>query len=162
MSWTSRDDHLVHPSNLAGVQLVRATGDAADAVTGFLLEQDVRPAPREADVAALLGRSDAALFYAVRDSEIVGVACCVRDGSLARFVHFVIRAGDQADALAASLVRFIEAQARADGASVLAAETTLESPAYRCLRGCGFAVDSKEAEAVAGRVVTMVDLIKLL
>jgi hypothetical protein len=161
VSLTSRDEHPVLAQDGSELRFVRVESDDAGAVTTFLREQDVRPAPREADVTALLGRSDAALFCAVRDARIEGLASCVKDGSSYRLVHFVIKAGRQ-DEVASRLVDLVEQAARDAGAVILATQTARDSKTYHLLRSCGFAVDWEEGDAADGRVVTLVDLLKTL
>ena len=140
---------------------VRAGIEDAEAVTTFLREQDVRPAPREADITALLGRSDAALFCAVQNEQIKGLAAGIKDGWCYRLVHFVIKAARD-DELASRLIDLVDHAARDTGASILAAAAARDSNAYRLLQSCGFAVDWQEGDATNGRVVTMVDLLKAL
>ena len=161
VSLTSRDEHPVLAQGEHDVRFLSAkTGDAG-AVTTFLHEQDVRPAPREADITALLGRSDTAVFCAVRDEQIEGLAACVKDGSCYRLVHFAIKAGHEG-AIASGLIDRVEHAARNAGAIILASQVARDSNAYRPLRSCGFEVDWEERDAAEGSVVTMVDLLKTL
>jgi len=160
VTWTSREGHRVLARSVSGSQFVRAGSADAESVTTFLLEQDVRPAPRVADIAALLGRSDAALFCAVQDGKIKGLAASVTEGSLCHLIHFLV-SGD-GDDLASRLIELIEQAAREAGAVILSAETARDSNAYNLLRSCGFAVDWEEGDAARGRVVTMVHLLKAL
>jgi hypothetical protein len=161
VSWTSRDEHLVLARDPTGLQLVRAGSADAEAVTTFLLEQDVRPAPRHADIVALIGRSDAALFCAVSQGDIKGLAATITDGSLCHLIHFLI-AGDNVDEPASQLIALVERAAREAGAVILTAETARDSNAYTLLLARGFSVDWEEGDAARGRVVTMVHLLKAL
>jgi hypothetical protein len=156
---TSREDHAAH-AQPADAKFVRAGTADAGAVTAFLLEQDVRPAPREPDITALLGRSDAALFYAGRNGYITGVAGCLSEDSVCRLIHFVIAA--DGDVLAPSLIELVERIARERGASILAAQALRDSDAHRLLRTCGFTIDWEEDDVAGGRLVTSVDLVKVL
>jgi hypothetical protein len=157
---TSRDDHAAH-AQPANVNFVRAGTTDAGAVTAFLLAQDVRPAPRVADIGALLGRSDAALFFAVCNGQIIGAAGCLSEDSVCRLIHFVVDAEYDA-VLASPLIELVERVARERGASVLAAQAPRDSDGYRLLRTYGFSVDWEEGDVAGGRLVTMVDLVKVL
>jgi hypothetical protein len=160
MSRTSRDGRRVHADARDDVRFVRASGQA-QAVTTFLQEQDVRPAPRGADIEAFLGRSDTALFFAQRGGRIIGTLGCVLEGAVLRLVHFTLaQAGSEQ--IAGSLVSLAEAHARSQGAAVLAAQAVAGSAAEQRLRLCGFAVDWEEGDARDGRVVTIVDLTRPL
>ena len=143
------------------MEFVRAETPQAESVTTFLLEQDVRPAPRLADIAALLGRSDAGLFCAVHEGRIKGLAAGVTEGSLCHVIHFFI-AGDNEDELASRLIELVEQAAREAGAVFLGAETARDSKAYNLLHSRGFAVDWEEGDTAHGRVVTIVHLLKAL
>jgi hypothetical protein len=161
VTWTSRDEHLVLARSAADLQFVRAGIADAESVTTFLLEQDVRPAPRLADITALLGRSDAVLFCAVQARQIRGLAASVTEGSLCHLVHFLI-SGDNVNELASCLIELVEQAARDAGTVILVAETARDSHAYNLLCSCGFTVDWEEGDAARGRVVTMVHLLKAL
>ena len=143
------------------MEFVRAETPQAESVTTFLLEQDVRPAPRLADVAALLGRSDAALFCAAHEGRIKGLAAGVTEGPLCHLIHFLI-AGDNVDEHAGRLIELVEQSAREAGAAILAAQAECGSDMDRLLRSFGFSVDWQENDAVRGRVVTVVHLLKVL
>ena len=160
VSWTSRDEHPVL-AQAADSHFVRVGSADAEAVTTFLLEQDVRPAPRLADIATLIGRSDTALFCAVHFGQIKGLAASITDGSLCHLVHFLVR-GDNVDKLASRLIELVEQAGRDNGAVMLAAETVRDSNAHRLLQLCGFADDWEEGDAAHGRVVTTVHLLKPL
>jgi hypothetical protein len=162
VSWTSRDEHLVLARDSTRLHFVRAGSADAETVTTFLLEQDVRPAPRHADIVALIGRSDAALFCAVSDDgHIKGLAATITDGSLCHLIHFLI-AGDNVDEPASQLMELVEQATREAGAVILTAATTRDSNAYTLLLARGFSVDWEEGDAARGRVVTMVHLLKAL
>jgi|GEM_PF-2248892 len=143
------------------VCIIRAKGGDVRAVANFLLEQDVRPAPREADVAALIGRSDATVLCAARDGHIEGVAGCVKDGLAAWLVYFAVEEKRE-DLLAQALIARVHAAAQSIGASVLATQALRESRAYRLMLSCGFEADWEEGDAADGRVASMVDLVKVL
>lgn len=101
------------------------------------------------------------MFFAQRGGRIIGALGCVLEGSVLRLVHFAVaRAGH--DQIAVSLVSLVKSHARSQGAALLAAQAVAGSPAERRLRGCGFTVDWEEGDAQDGRVVTMVDLTKVL
>jgi hypothetical protein len=159
--WTSRGEHPVLAQGEHGLYFVRAETADAGAVTTFLLEQDVRPAPRETDITAFLGRSDAAFFCAIQDGQIKGLAACIKDDSVCHLVHFLISA-NQEDELASGLIDLVEHAARDAGAIILAAQTARDSNVYRLLHSCGFAVDWEEGDAANGRVVTIAHLLKTL
>jgi hypothetical protein len=160
MSRASRDAHRVHAGARDDVRFVRADGQAR-AVTTFLQEQDVRPAPREADIEAFLGRSDAALFLAKHDNRIIGTLGCVLEATVLRLTHFSV-VNAWSDQVARELISLAEAHARSVGAALLAAHTLVDSPAERSLRAYGFAVDWEEGDVAAGRLVSVVDLTKAL
>jgi len=143
------------------VCIIRASALDVRAVANFLLEQDVRPAPREADVAALLGRSDATVLCAVRDGHIEGVAGCVKDGPASWLVYFAVEEKRE-DLLAPALIARVQAAAGAVGAGVLTTQALRESRAYTLLLRCGFEADWEEHDAADGRVASLVDLVKLL
>jgi len=161
VTWSSRDEHLVLARSASGFQFVRARSADAEPVTAFLLEQDVRPAPRLADIAGVLGRSDSDIFCAVQDGLIKGLAASIKDGSLCHLIHFLIR-GDNEDELASRLIELVEQAAREAGAVFIGAETARDSKAYNLLHSRGFAVDWEEGDAAHGRVVTIVHLLKAL
>jgi hypothetical protein len=141
------------------VCIIRASAGDVRAVANFLLEQDVRPAPREADVAALLGRGDATVLCALRDGRVEAVAGCVKDGPASWLVYFAVEEKRE-DLLAPALIARV--QDAAAGAGVLTAQARRESRAYNLLLRCGFEAAWEEGDAADGRVVSVVDLVKVL
>jgi len=144
-----------------GSHFVRAGSADAEVVTTFLLEQDVRPAPRQADIVALIGRSDTALFCAVHNGQIKGLGAIITDGSLCHLIHFLI-AGDNVDEPASRLIELLEQAAREAGAVILTAETARDSNAYTLLLARGFTVDWEEGDTASGRVIMVAHLLKTL
>jgi GNAT superfamily N-acetyltransferase len=161
VSFASRDEHPVLAPSEHGVDFVRATRADAAAVTSFLLEQDVRPAPHLADVTALLGRNDAALFCAVHEGQIKGLAASVSDDRCCHLIHFAIKAAHVSE-VGSRLVELVEQHARNAGAIILSAQTQRDTTAFEILNACGFTVDWEEDDAAQGRVVSVVRLLKTL
>ena len=161
MTFPSRDEHTVLAPSKNGFYFVQAASVDAKAVTTFLLEQDVRPAPSLADVTALLGRNDAVLFCAVHDGQIKGLAASVNDGQCSHLVHVVLEPGRETD-VAPRLVELIEHRAREAGAIILSAQTERDVTAFEVLRACGFTIDCEEGDAADGRVVSVVHFVKTL
>lgn len=141
--------------------MVKARVQDAQAVANFLLAQDVRPAPREADIAEFLGRSGAELFCVLHQGEIDGVASYSLDGQAAQVVHLAMRTTPNIG-LGAELIGEIESAARRGGAALLTAQTSRDSRACAVLLDYGFAIDWEEDDVVDGRIVRVVDLVKQL
>jgi hypothetical protein len=157
---TSRDKRHVHSGARDDVRFLRASAQA-QAVTTFLQEQDVRPAPREPDIEEFLGRSDAILFFAQRDNQIIGTLGCVLEATVLRLVFFSV-ANAWPDHIVEPLVSLAEAHGRSAGAALLAIQALSGSQAERALRARGFSLEWEEGDALGGRVVNVVDLIKPL
>ena len=160
MRRSSRDKRRVHAGTRDDVRFLRAHAQAR-AVTTFLQEQDVRPAPREADITAFLGRSDAALFLGERDNRIIGTLGCVLEAAVLRLVFFSVAHGCPDD-IVQPLLSLAEAHARSAGAGLLAIQVLSGSAAERTLRASGFSVEWEEGDAHDGRVVSVIDLVKPL
>ncbi len=143
------------------VCIIRASAEEAHAIANFLLEQDVRPAPRTADVAAFLGREGTIVFSALHDGRIEGVAGCVNDGSAFWLAYFAVEE-KRKDLLAPALVGHLASAAAQGGASMLATKAPRDSRDYEILLRCGFEANWEEGDTEAGLVVTMVDLVKVL
>jgi hypothetical protein len=148
------------PHARARAKIVRLHPSDAPAFTVFLLDKDVWPPPREAEVAAFLGQQDACAFGAVSRNRIKAAIAAVVDRAVLNVVWVALE--DEAFALGDSLLAHIEAFGRARHASALFAQVPEGSPAWRLLRAFGCREDHREQAVIAGTLHWSVDLIKIL
>jgi GNAT superfamily N-acetyltransferase len=158
MSGHSREGRPPHAPGR--VEIRRLTARDSAELFRYLSDKDVWPAQLESDLATFLGRNDAAVFAALADGAVAGVVSCILDGATLRLVHFVVDAAHEE--LASALLSRIEEQARALRANVLLAQIPGDSQAHRRLAAFGYREDFKEQDVLAGRAISVVDLIKLI
>lgn len=134
-------------------------GDSAE-LSRYLRDKDVWPEPQRADLASLLGRNDAASFCARVDGGLVGVASCILDGSTLRVLHLIVESCHEE--AAGLLLARVDVQARIFGASAVFAQAAEDSKMFRLFVSHGYQEDFREGDVLAGRPVTVVDLVKLV
>ncbi len=116
--------------------------------------------PREADLTSFLGQKDAVAFCAVQNGEIASVMSGVVDHTTVRLVHLPLEVGSTESTRL--LLSALETFAREAHACVVVAQVARDSHAHRSLLENGYTEDFAEKDIVAGRIVSMVDLIKIL
>jgi len=115
---------------------------------------------READLASFLGQKDAVAFCALADGQIASVLSGVIDQTTVRLVHVLFEAGSRERARL--LLSCLEAFAREANARVVFAQVVRDSHAHRALLENNYTQDFTETDVVAGRMVSTVDLTKIL
>jgi N-acetylglutamate synthase-like GNAT family acetyltransferase len=149
------------------MRLRRAGGDDAPAIHD-ILEQTANDGalapgrPALGDVEALLRSESAGAFVASLDGRDVGAALFDRQGDVVWLFRLAVAPHARARGVGQALLNAVEAGARGAGASAVFVQVAKHLEARSFFEHIGYEADIEEPDVVAGRPVTLVDLVKLI
>lgn len=155
---------MLHPSSrLAGIEFRTASANDADAIADvFALASSAARARRTAgDIRLLVGRAEAIAAVAVRDASVVGAIALVCDGAIGRLAAIAVTASQRNLGIGGALASRAESDGRLRGLALLHARVPDGDGAAWLLRR-GYEIDREIDDVLAGRVIRVVELIKIL
>lgn len=114
------------------------------------------------DVEALLRSESAGAFVATHDGRDVGAALFDRQGDVVWLFRLAVAPHARTRGVGRALVNAVEASARDAGASAVFVQVAKHLEARSFFEHIGYEADIEEPDVVAGRPVTIVDLVKLV
>jgi N-acetylglutamate synthase-like GNAT family acetyltransferase len=118
--------------------------------------------PALGDVEALLRSESAGAFVASVDERDVGAALFDRQGDVVWLFRLAIVPHARGRGVGRALANAVEAGARGAGASAVFVQVAKHLEARSFFEHIGYEADIEEPDVVAGRPVTLVDLVKLV
>jgi N-acetylglutamate synthase-like GNAT family acetyltransferase len=118
--------------------------------------------PELGDVEALLRSESAGAFVAALDDRDVGAALFDRQGDVVWLFRLAVAPHARAHGVGRALVNAVEARAKDAGASAVFVQVAKHMEARSFFEHIGYEPDVEEPDVVAGRSITLVDLVKLV
>ena len=114
------------------------------------------------DIIQFLQAEEAGAFILEFEGADAGTALFNRQGDVFWLFQLCVRPNARGRGAAKALVRAVEASARGAGASAVFVQLAKHSQGHSFLEALGYHVDNEEADVVAGKPITLVDLVKLV
>jgi N-acetylglutamate synthase-like GNAT family acetyltransferase len=118
--------------------------------------------PALGDIEALLRSENAGAFVASVDDRDVGAALFDRQGDVVWLFRLAVVPHARARGVGRALVNAVEAGARGAGASAVFVQVVKHLEARSFFEHIGYEADFEEPDVMAGRPITLVDLVKLV
>jgi ribosomal protein S18 acetylase RimI-like enzyme len=114
------------------------------------------------DVGAFLRRSDAGACVAWCGAQVAGAVAFVFEDDIVRFFGLAVDESRRRLGIGSALLARVEASARARRAAIVHVQGPRSDAAVAWLERRGYAVDTAERDVIAGEIVELVDMVKVV